>query len=192
MTLRISPLLMALTLTGCKSTTVHLYTLAPAPTAFATVEAADAHRSFLIESLSVPTGVDRKQLIEREENGELQVLENHQWASTLREETRRALTADLENAAAAGGNSSAVPLTFVEVSITQWESTTQAVYLKVEWRLWRAGNSAPFDLRCASAFSESTSGAPADLIRADALLVDKLAQSVAHALGKLPPASCSG
>ena len=47
-----TPPLLALTLlAGCKATTVHLYTLAPAPTAFATVEAADTHESFVIDAV---------------------------------------------------------------------------------------------------------------------------------------------
>jgi uncharacterized lipoprotein YmbA len=176
-------------LAGCTTTTVHLYTLAPAPT-FATIEVADAHASFVIAELRIPSSVDRKQLIRRGAGNELVILENHQWAAPLRDEVRGALIAYIELAVAQGGTP--VATSTIEVSITEWDATGTTVYFKAEWRLRRTMASTPQEIRCNSAFRESTSGTPADLIRADQALVRALAQPIARALRNSPITGCSG
>ena len=188
---RFSPFLLFLTLlVGCKTTTVHLYTLAPPPTAFTAIEVADAHETFVIDEVSVPTGVDRKQLILRGAGSEYVILENHQWTAPLREEVRHALTAYIELAAGTNRNTLPVPMTSIEVRIVEWEATTQAVFLRAEWRLRRATAIPPLEVRCISAFSEPTSGTPMDLIRADGVLMRALAQPIARALQAMPLAGC--
>ena len=72
-------------LSGCKSTSVHLYTLIPAPAGTPSqVAARPAQGQFVIESVRIPSAIDRKELVVRKSDLELILLENDNWASPLR------------------------------------------------------------------------------------------------------------
>jgi uncharacterized protein len=168
-------------LSGCKSATVHLYTLVPPPTEHVTTSV--AHDRFVIVGVSIPRVVDRKELVVRKSVHEFVLLENDQWVAPLREEVRRALTMILDRAFEARSVSSIVPSspTLIWIDIRDWEASYFAVYLNVEWRLRRIEPNA-MNVRCKSALIETTSIKVDDLVRADQALLDHLALSIARAL----------
>jgi uncharacterized lipoprotein YmbA len=180
-------------LSGCKSTSVHLYTLIPAPAGTPSqVAARPAQGQFVIESVRIPSAIDRKELVVRKSDLELILLENDNWASPLREEVRLGLTTDLKLALAGQSNAAPVgsaPLTLIWIRIPDWEVTAHTVYLKAEWKLRRVDSAAPFDIQCESEFWERTSGTVDDLVRADQALLKDLAQPIARAL-RTAPAGC--
>jgi len=76
------------------------------------------------------------------------------------------------------------------MTIRDWESTIHAVMLKAEWRLKRLDTTEPLEIRCESAFLESTTGKADDLVRADQALLEHLAQAIDHVIRSSTPANC--
>jgi len=191
----------ACALLSCTTASVHLYTLSTPPpsplltsTSTASLTAArQAHDVFVVESIRIPSAVDRKELVVRKSANELVLLENANWAAPLREEVWRALVADLRMAlrdSAAGDSASPMPTIGLRVDIGVWEATAQTVYLHAEWRIRSRGAATPFELRCNSDLRESTSGSPGDLVRADQALLADLAKSIAPLLRTDQPTEC--
>src|SRR5580692_2558324 len=84
---------------ACTSTTVHLYTLVPyTPGGFSDAMENQPHQRIVFESISIPSDLDRKELVMRKSPHELVLLESANWASPLREEVRRGLMANLHRA----------------------------------------------------------------------------------------------
>jgi uncharacterized lipoprotein YmbA len=192
--LRYPLILMVGLFAGCKSATVHLYTLEPDSTANPSqIPARPLKDTFILEQVLIPRQIDRKELILRTSARELKLLENDNWASPLREEVRYALTADLRLALANSSDATPLdrrPTTFVSIDIRDWESTIHAVMLKAEWRLKRLGTTEPLEIRCESDFLESTTGKADDLVRADQALLEHLAQAIDHVIRSSTPANC--
>jgi uncharacterized lipoprotein YmbA len=192
--LRYPLILMVGLFAGCKSATVHLYTLEPDSTSNPSqIPARPLKDTFILEQVLIPRQIDRKELILRTSARELKLLENDNWASPLREEVRYALTADLRLALANSSDATPLdhrPTTFVSIDIRDWESTIHAVMLKAEWRLKRLGTTEPLETRCESAFLESTTGKADDLVRADQALLEHLAQAIDHVIRSSTPANC--
>jgi uncharacterized protein len=192
--LRYPLILMVGLFAGCKSATVHLYTLEPDSTANPSqIPARPLKDTFILEQVLIPRQIDRKELILRTSARELKLLENDNWASPLREEVRYALTADLRLALTNSSDATPLdhrPTTFVSIDIRDWESTIHAVMLKAEWRLKRLGTTEPLEIRCESDFLESTTGKADDLVRADQALLEHLAQAIDHVIRSSTPANC--
>ena len=83
-----------LLLAACRSDPVHYHTLMPAHTGGATRSSAEFIE---IESLSVPAQVDRQQVVIRQGNSGLVLLESEWWGASLGEEFRSALLDQLAN-----------------------------------------------------------------------------------------------
>jgi uncharacterized lipoprotein YmbA len=192
--LRYPLILMVGLFAGCKSATVHLYTLEPDSTANPSqIPARPLKDTFILEQVLIPRQIDRKELILRTSARELKLLENDNWASPLREEVRHALTADLRLALASPSGATPLdhpPMALISIDIRDWESTTHSVMLKAEWRLKRLGTTEPLEVHCESAFVESTTGKGADLVRADQTLLEHLAQAIEHVMRASTPTNC--
>jgi uncharacterized lipoprotein YmbA len=173
--------LMVCLLPGCKSATVHLYTLVPATAVSISHEDATP-APFTIEGVVIPRIVDRKELVVRRSAREVVLLENALWAAPLRDEVRRALATDLRLALGAPSIGAPSPITSIWIDIRDWEASANTVYLKAEWRLRRSAPGEPLDIRCESDLMERTSGQVDDLVRTDQALLEKLAQRIARAL----------
>jgi uncharacterized lipoprotein YmbA len=182
-------------LSGCRSTTVHTYTLVGPPTV--PVSSATTGRpteDFVLDGVEIPRAMDRKELVVRKSAGELAIFENDNWAGPLRDEARRAIAADLGRALhdePADPVRTSTGVTVVHVDIREWEASGRVVYLRAEWRLMRSGATEPLDLRCQSDLVEQTSGNAADIVRADQALLDALAHAIAGAMRAPPRAPCS-
>jgi uncharacterized protein len=171
---------------ACTSTPVHLYTLFPyTPDASSNVMEKPPRRRIVFESISIPSDIDRKELVMRKSPHELVLLESANWASPLREEVRRGLSANLHLALrdqAADLSTAAVSPTLIRVDVREWEATANVVHLNAEWRIHRADSMDPIDIRCESELVERTSGGADDLVRADQVLLESLAKSMARVL----------
>ena len=179
-------LLIVCAIAACKSAAVHLYTLVPyTPAASSDATESQPRHRIVFESISIPGEIDRKELVVRRSPHELVLLENDNWASSLREEVRRGLTTDLYRALqdeAANVPTTAASLTVIRVDIREWEATANAVHLNAEWRIRRADSVDPIDIRCESDLVERTSGSAEDLVRADQALLENIAKAISRVL----------
>jgi uncharacterized lipoprotein YmbA len=178
-------LLVVCAIAACTSATVRLYTLVPAPDAFSNAMESQARQHIVFESVSLPSDIDRKELVLRKSPHELVLLENANWASPLREEVRRGLIINLHRALqdeAKNAQTAAVSPTVIRVEVREWEATASAVHLSAEWRIQRADSMDPIDVRCESNRLERTSGSVDDLVRADQALLESIAKSIARVL----------
>ena len=178
-------LLAALASAACTSATVHLYTLVPTSETSPAAIGSQPRQRIVFESVSLPSDIDRKELVIRKSPHELALLENANWASPLREEVRRGLTIDLHRALQDGAKAvpiAAVSPTVIRVDVHEWEATASAVRLSAEWRMYRTDSTDPIDVRCEIDLLERTSGSVDDLVRADQALLENIAMSIARVL----------
>ncbi len=90
-------LLAVVALAGCRSDPIQFHTLTPAqPGAASSIAGSEIQ----IESISVPPQVDRPQIVIRQGNSGLAILETHWWGATLVDELRSALVDQLGRARA--------------------------------------------------------------------------------------------
>ncbi|SNS52839.1 hypothetical protein SAMN06265795_103222 [Noviherbaspirillum humi] len=84
-------------LTACSSTPKEtLYTLNPVPAAGAPLAAgAEVGEGVAIGPVRIPQMVDRPQLVVRQGDNQVDLLEQHRWAEPLRDQIARALAADV-------------------------------------------------------------------------------------------------
>jgi hypothetical protein len=173
---------LACMVTGCRSASVHLYTLLDSPIVPSSSSSqSPAQERLALGTVRIPRAMDRKELVVRKSSGELAILENDNWAAPLGDETRRALASDLRRALRAQAQDlPPQPPGTVAVDIRRWEVIEGRVYLEVDWRLSREGE-ALRELRCESNLVASTSGTAFDIVRVDQQLLAQLANAIAHA-----------
>ncbi len=178
-------------LPGCKSATVHLYTLLPS--AAEQTSTGTASKRFVIAGLSVPREVDRRELVVRQSAYEIRLLENDHWAAPLRDEVRQVLVLNLQHAlkTPSAASTDASSPTLIWINIRAWDATSRVVSLTAEWRLRREEPDA-FDIRCESTWVEKTSGDVDDLVRADRTLLEALVQPIVRILQGNKTATCDG
>ena len=188
---RLFALLALALLGGCKSVTVHLYTLSPAPAGAASEEASSLSGEFIIESVQIPRAVDRKELVIRRSDREMALLENDQWAASLRDEVLTTLTTQVRDALALQATARTNPATSsIVVEIREWEATSQAVIIDVSWQVRNASRTSYALVICERHLVERTTGTADDVVRADQALLQSLAQSMARALRAANPERC--
>ncbi|MBV8742843.1 MAG: membrane integrity-associated transporter subunit PqiC [Sinobacteraceae bacterium] len=81
-------------LAGCASAPVHYYTLSSVPPA-GSATPLQLTAPLGLERLTVPTELDRMQLVRRLDSTRVQILDEHRWAAPLDDMMRRVLTEDL-------------------------------------------------------------------------------------------------
>ncbi|MDB6145209.1 MAG: putative lipoprotein family [Pseudomonas sp.] len=99
MTLRYLAIVATLGLTACTSAPTHYYTLVPtAPAAPPAVSAKVVMPAFQFEMLTVriPVQVDQPQVVVRQGNGNLSILETERWSAPLADEFHDALANQME------------------------------------------------------------------------------------------------
>ena len=186
--------LLAGLLSSCQSVTVHLYTLWPNDPEPRTSPAKAVPSVFLLERLEIPRAVDRKELVVRKSSRELALLENDNWASSLRDETKHGLVENLNLALAASPSpavSEALRPFLLFIDIEEWEATHDGVTLRADWQVKTLGSTARLDVHCETMIKESSTGNPDDLVRADQLLLKRLAFSIARAIISNEPEQCA-
>ncbi len=133
---------LVLVLAACSSAPIRFYTLVPPPTA---QRAASAPYAIAVLPVTIPAQVDRPELVVREGDSRVALLEGQRWIAPLGDEIRSALSADLTRALGAEdvygvGNPKGVPVYRVKVDIRRFESVpAQYTMLVATWTVSGAG-----------------------------------------------------
>lgn len=176
-------------LAGCASAPVQYYTLTP-PAAASTAAAAAPRADFLVEVLPVglPEMLDRPQMVVRQGDTGVAVLDGQRWGSPLGEELRTALSAQLAAQLGAPDVSglprppgAAVWRIKAEVRrLDAWPG--QQLQLDADWTASLAGEATPVRLTCRSRIAQDAPAGPAGLAQAHQAAVRQLAQQIAAAV----------
>jgi len=154
---------------GCSSAPINYHTLMPAQPA-----ARPGGVNIEIEKVLMPPQVDRAQLVVRQGDSGLAILETEWWGANLVDEFRNALEDQL------GAPTGASPRAALRVEVQRFDSVPgRYALLDTTWRLRQAGNQAA--LTC-----HSTLQAPADssidgLVKAHQANLRNLARTIAQA-----------
>ena len=149
--LKITLLTTLLLLAACRSEPIAFHTLTPAHWSDSSRTDSGGVR---IESLSVPPQVDRAQIVVRQGDSGLAILETQWWAASLADELRSALVDQLANS----NSGQAVAL---RIEVQRFDSVPgQYALLDVRWRLRQVNGDRPA-LTCRSTL-QSPAGASID------------------------------
>src|SRR5690349_10704689 len=126
--LKITLVTALLLLAACRSEPIQFHTLTPAQPS-----GASGGADIQIESITVPPQVDRPQIVIRQGNAGLAILETQWWGASLVDELRSALADQLSNSPVQGKYS-------VRVDVQRFDSVPgQYALMDVKWRLRSAG-----------------------------------------------------
>ncbi|RAI65375.1 hypothetical protein DOZ80_24585 [Pseudomonas fluorescens] len=169
-----------LLLAACRSDPIQFHTLTPA-------QVGDHSRTtagvIQIETLSVPPQVDRAQIVIREGNSGLAILETQWWGATLVEELRSALADQLSNSPVQGKYS-------VRVDVQRFDSVPgQYALMDVKWRLRSADTADTARVICRSTLQTPSGVSIDDLVLAQQNNVKRLAALISQAATR-PQANC--
>ncbi|WP_095083525.1 membrane integrity-associated transporter subunit PqiC [Pseudomonas sp. Irchel s3h17] len=170
-----------LVLTACSSDPVHYHTLIPAQPASTTRSAA----SIQFEQVSVPAQVDRTQIVIRQGNSGLAVLETEWWGASLSEELQSALADQLS------GTSNAHKMS-LRVDVQRFDSIPgHYALLDTQWRLRNldSDDTSTF-LNCRTTVQTPSGATIDDLVLAHQKNVKGLAAAISQAAasGRCPGA----
>lgn len=142
----------------------------------------------IVGPVSIPTEIDRPQLVTQERDGITAVREQHRWTATLREDMARQFSSRLAlqwpNYAVLPypQASSSAPAARVTLDVTRFEMFTgKEVRSEVVWSIQTASDKAAVLGRRAASVAVSGSET-ADLVRAQALALDEISQALGLAV----------
>lgn len=131
LTLKFTLVAVALLLGACRSDPIHYHTLSPAQPAGQSRSGVDIQ----IEQVSVPPQVDRTQIVIRQGNSGLAILETQWWGASLADELHSSLEEQLNNPGA--------PKRLLRVDVQRFDSIPgRYARMDVQWRLRNLGNEA--------------------------------------------------
>ncbi|MDR3518089.1 MAG: PqiC family protein [Azospirillaceae bacterium] len=175
----------ALGLAACTSSApVHYFTLLAPAAASAT---AGPPAPFLIDVLPVgiPAQLDQPQLVVRQGDSGVTVLDGERWAGPLDDEFRSALstaltgrlrTQDIADLAAPAGK----PVLRIKLEVRRFDAWPgQRVQLDADWSLGFADDAGNARLACHGQFDEPASGGYPELVEAEQRAVAKMAARIA-------------
>jgi uncharacterized lipoprotein YmbA len=170
-----------LLLAACRSEPIHFHTLTP-------TQVGDHSRATVgviqIETVSVPPQVDRAQIVIREGNSGLAILETQWWGATLVDELRSALADQLNNSPVQGKHS-------VRVDVQRFDSVPgQYALMDVKWRLRSADTGDKARVICRSTLQTPSGPTIDDLVLAQQNNVKRLAALISQAATRSQP-SCT-
>lgn len=179
--LKFTVLAIGLLLGACKSAPISFHTLTPTQPM-----TGRAGSEIAIEGISVPPQVDRPQIVIRQGNSGLAILETEWWGASLSDELRSALVDQLSNA---GGPRK----TSVRIDVQRFDSIPgQYGLIDVKWRLRQANAGDDALLACRSLLQTPSGPSIDDLVVAQQNNVKRLAALIGQAAGTArgcPPAS---
>ena len=164
---------LALLLTACRSDPIHYHTLMPTQ---APAVSDSSHLDIQIERLSLPPQVDRPQIVVRQGNSGLAVLETEWWGASLADELQSALVDLLPS----NGASHKIGL---RLDVQRFDSVPgQYALLETKWRLraLTTGDNTP-SLSCRSVFRTASGVTIEDLVAAHQHNVQALATLITQA-----------
>lgn len=170
--LKITLVTALLMLTACRSEPIQFHTLTPAqPSNASRTSAADIQ----IEGLSVPPQVDRPQIVIRQGNSGLAILETEWWGASLSDELRTALIDQLVN-------SNPQRKVSVRLDVQRFDSIPgQYALIDVKWRLRSLGESDNALVTCRSRLQTPSGPSIDELVAAQQNNVRRLAALINQA-----------
>lgn len=179
----LTPLLIA----ACASTPVHYHTLVPAlagslPARNVTYRIDDRIK---VEHVSVPTEVDRLELVVRQRDGQVALWENDLWLAPLADEVKGALLAEMQRQLASTRQSDSdrtPPQVSLRVDIARFESApSRYAAIEATWQLQIQGREESI-LSCRTSAYEDVSSGVTALVkgyqRALVVIADQIIESV--------------
>ncbi|WP_371260980.1 membrane integrity-associated transporter subunit PqiC [Pseudomonas sp. P97.38] len=152
MPLKLIGLAIALLLVACRSDPIHYHTLSPAQPAGPSRSNVDIQ----VEQVSVPPQVDRTQMVIRQGNSALAILETEWWGASLADELHSSLDEQLNNPGAAKR--------LLRVDVKRFDSIPgRYARMDVQWRL--RGTQSP-TLTCRSSLQTPAGGSIDALVSA--------------------------
>ena len=179
--LKITVLAAFMLLGACRSEPINFHTLTPVE-----LSASRTGAQIPIEGISVPPQVDRPQIVIRQGNNGLAILETQWWGASLADELRSALSDQLSNTGSRGNVS-------VRIDVQRFDSIPGHYGLiDVKWRLRQANAGDDALLVCRSLLQTPSGPTIDDLVAAQQNNVKRLAALIGQAAGTArgcPPAS---
>ena len=181
-----------LALAACASAPVHYYTLMPAPAGGQSEQSTPASFQFELMPVSVPAQDDVPQLVVREGDQAVSLLNGERWAAPLADEVRGALAAELArrmHAQDISGTSptQGKPVLRIKVDLRRFDSAPGSYALiDATWTIRELGSQAV--LACSSRISENPGQGYAALVAAHQQALATLAGQIAS----LAPALADG
>jgi uncharacterized lipoprotein YmbA len=175
--LKITVLAVCLLLGACRSEPINFHTLTPVQPGNAR-----AGSEISIEGITVPPQVDRPQIVIRQGDSGLAILETQWWGASLADELRSALQDQLSNRSGAGKVS-------VRIDVQRFDSIPgQYALIDVKWRLRPVGASDGAALTCRSTLQTASGPGIDELVSAQQTNVKRLAALISQAAGN--PRTC--
>ena len=176
---------------ACTSAPVHYHTLVPDPIDGPAAQRPTSRR-VEIAAVKIPAQVDRSELVVRQRNGQIVLLENELWIAPLSDELRSALTVELVrrlSVAEVQGSRGEGPIT-VQIDIERFESAPgQYALVEAFWRL-RIKSSVQDDvLVCRTLAYERVAEGYSALVRAHQHAVALIADEIVDATARSTPDS---
>lgn len=171
-------------LTACTSEGIHYYTLRTASAGPIPVQQA---APFLINVLPVgiPAELDQPQIVIRQGDNMLVPLDTERWASSLDDEIRNALSAELADQlgtqdTAGLASPAGKPLLRIKVQIRQFDASPgHEVYLRAGWSIIPAEDAGKIALTCFGQFDAKTAGGYPEMVQAQKRVLTTLATRIA-------------
>lgn len=171
-----------MTFGGCRSASTRIYSLAPsAPTSRIDVYHAPALR---VDTLNVPAGWDRMEILTLSAAGTLQISDFDHWAAPLAQMTRQTLSEDLDQRLPSGSViyprlPKPVGALGVNVDILDFNIVGSQASMRASWLIGPSGDSQGAKRSAASLLSSMTSQEPAAVAHAWSDLIGQLADRIA-------------
>jgi len=161
-----------LALSACGSTPITFHTLTPAHANLPTVGGTGTIR---IESLTVPPAVDRPQIVVRQGDTGIAILETQWWAASLADEMRSALVDQL-------ANSNPRPPLLLRVDVQRFDSVPgQYARFDAQWRLRPASGTDRPSLLCRTTLQSPAGSGIDDVVLAHQNNLKRFAAQVSRA-----------
>ena len=155
-------------LSACRSDPIHYHTLTPQQ------PAAASNADIQLERISVPPQVDRPQVVVRQSNSSLAILETEWWGASLADELQNALTNQFT-----GSNQ---PRLGLRVDVQRFDSVPgQYALFDARWRLRAAGGSEASALNCRSVIQTPAGASIEDLVVAHQQNIKRFTELVSQA-----------
>ncbi|MFK0087494.1 membrane integrity-associated transporter subunit PqiC [Pseudomonas sp. NPDC090755] len=160
---------LALLLAACRSDPIHYHTLIPQqPTPASAVDVQ-------LERVSVPPQVDRPQVVVRQGNSGLAILETEWWGASLADELQNALVTQF-------ASSNAQPSLGLRVDVQRFDSVPgQYALFDAQWRLRPANGKDTATLNCRSVIQTPAGATIDDLVLAHQQNLKRFTELVSQA-----------
>ncbi len=168
--LKITLVTALLLLTACSSDPIRFHTLTPAQPGVASSSA-----EIQIEAITVPPQVDRPQIVIRQGNAGLAILETEWWGASLVDELRSALVDQLVN-------NNLQRRVSLRLDVQRFDSIPgQYALIDVRWRLRSLGNGDAAMITCRSTLQTVSGASIDDLVVAHQNNLKRLAAAISQA-----------